>query len=37
MKETRAKSSYGTYDEVERAKKSYGMSSSKIVRVHRLL
>ena len=30
---TRAKSSYGTCDEVGRAKSSYGMSSSKILRV----
>ena len=34
---TRAKSSYGTCDEVRRAKSLYGMSSSKILRMNRLL
>ena len=34
---TRAESSYGTCDEVVRANSSYGMSSSKILRINRLL
>ena len=34
---TRAKSSYDTCDEVGRAKSSYGMSSSKIIRINRLI
>ena len=36
-KETRAKSSYGTCNEVGKAKSSYGMSSSKIKRINRLI
>ena len=36
-KRTRAKGSYGTCDEIGRATSSYGMSSSKILRINRLL
>ena len=34
---TRAKSSYGTCDQARRAKSSYGVSSSKIIRINRLI
>ena len=37
QKKTRAKSSYGTCDDVGRAKSSCCMSSSKILRINRLL
>ena len=37
FKETKANSSYGTCDEVGRAKSLYGMSSSKILRANRLI
>ena len=37
LKKTRFKSSYGTNDEVGRAKSSYGMSSSKILRINGLI
>ena len=37
LSSTRAKNSYGTCDEVGRAKSSYGMSSSKILGINRLI